>query len=145
VSRKVAGIFEGVASSPLGTQLGDGGAARRAARPASLPDRLSQRRLDRESVRAVALGHERASERSPSISPRIFTSPRVPNSSAASSNTRTSTHLGSRPSEAGPLNSLNMTFRPSHATELIAGRGSTSPGTGDVEVSRTPATEPPAG
>jgi DNA-binding HxlR family transcriptional regulator len=48
-----------------------------------LADRLSQRRLDRESVRAIAWAISAPANGSPSIAPRIFTSPRVPKSSAA--------------------------------------------------------------
>jgi hypothetical protein len=50
-----------------------------------LADRLAQLRFDRQPVRVVACAMSAPSNGSPSISPRIFTSPRVPKSSAASS------------------------------------------------------------
>ena len=48
-------------------------------------DRLSQRRLDREPMRAVALGHQRASERLAVDRASDLHEPRIPKSSATSS------------------------------------------------------------
>ena len=66
-----------------------------------LADRLSQRRLDREPVRAVALDHQRAGERLAVDRAADLHEPAGTESSARRPSARTSTHPGCRPSEVG--------------------------------------------